>query len=73
MVIANVETASVILTDEHSAYVGLGDVFLAHETVNHGAGEYSRGFASTNGVESVWALLKRAIYGTWHQGQRQAP
>jgi transposase-like protein len=66
-VIANVETASVILTDEHSAYVGLGDVFLAHETVNHGAGEYRRGFASTNGVESVWAVLKRSIYGTWHQ------
>jgi transposase-like protein len=66
-VLQNVETASVILTDEHSAYVGLGDVFLAHETVNHGAGEYQRGFASTNGIESVWALLKRSIYGTWHQ------
>jgi transposase-like protein len=66
-VLENVETASVILTDEHSAYVGLGDVFLAHETVNHSAGEYQRGFASTNGVESVWALLKRSIYGTWHQ------
>ena len=21
---------------------------------------------STNSIESVWALLKRAIYGTWH-------
>jgi transposase-like protein len=66
-VLENVETASVILTDEHSAYVGLGDVFLAHETVNHSTGEYQRGFASTNGIESVWALLKRSIYGTWHQ------
>jgi transposase-like protein len=66
-VLENVEAASVILTDEHSAYVGLGDVFLAHETVNHGAGEYQRGFASTNCIESVWALLKRSIYGTWHQ------
>ena len=67
MILANVESASVILTDEHSAYVGLGDVFLAHETVNHIAGEYQRGFASTNSIESVWAVLKRAIYGTWHQ------
>jgi len=67
MILENVETASVILTDEHSAYVGLGDVFLAHETVNHIAGEYQRGFASTNSIESVWAVLKRAIYGTWHQ------
>jgi transposase-like protein len=67
VIIANVEATSVILTDEHKGYIGIGDTFLAHETVNHGAGEYQHGLVSTNGIESVWALLKRGIYGTWHQ------
>lgn len=38
----------------------------AHEIVNHGKGEYVRGDAHTNGIESVWAVLKRSIHGTWH-------
>jgi len=33
---------------------------------NHAAGEYVRDDVSTNGIESVWALLKRGIYGTFH-------
>ena len=37
-----------------------------HEAVKHSAGEYVRGQAHTNGVESFWALLKRAIVGTFH-------
>jgi transposase-like protein len=40
MILENVESALMILTDEHSAYVGLDYLFLAHETVNHVAGEY---------------------------------
>jgi ISXO2-like transposase domain len=42
-------------------------MFFTHETVNHLGGEYSRGTVSTNGIESVWAVLKRRIYGPWHQ------
>jgi hypothetical protein len=26
-----------------------------------------RGHASTNSIESVWALLKRGVYGVYHQ------
>ncbi len=37
-----------------------------HETVAHGRGEYVRGEAHTNSIESVWALLKRQIIGTHH-------
>jgi hypothetical protein len=55
------------MTDEHLSYKGLNGVFFKHETVNHLGGEYARGPVSTNGIESVWALLKRGIYGTWHQ------
>ena len=35
-----------------------------HKTVRHSAGEYVNGKASTNGIESFWALLKRGYYGT---------
>jgi transposase-like protein len=63
----NVEVGSTLMTDEHGAYSDLNGVFFKHESVNHMAGEYKKGAASTNGIESVWALLKRGIYGTWHQ------
>lgn len=63
----NVELGSTIMTDEHLAYTGLNGPFFNHATVNHLAGEYSRNGISTNGIESVWAVLKRGIYGTWHQ------
>jgi transposase-like protein len=63
----NVELGSHLMTDEHAGYKGLDGVFFKHESVNHIGGEYTRGAVSTNGIESVWALLKRGIYGTWHQ------
>jgi transposase-like protein len=63
----NVQLGSVVMTDEAVAYKGLDGVFFTHESVNHLGGEYARGTVSTNGIESVWALLKRGIYGTWHQ------
>ena len=31
------------------------------------AGVYSEGGATTNSVESVWALLKRGVYGVYHK------
>jgi hypothetical protein len=30
-------------------------------------GEYGRPGVTTNGIESVWSLLKRGINGTWHK------
>ena len=29
-------------------------------------GEYARGEANTNSIESVWAVLKRGVHGTFH-------
>ena len=37
-----------------------------HESVNHSGGEYARGEANTNSIESVWAVLKRGVHGTFH-------
>ena len=50
-------------TDEARAYIGLR---RDHETVSHSAGEYVNGMASTNGMESFWAGLKRGYRGVYH-------
>ncbi len=54
-----------VYTDEHRSYPGLKDV--DHEAVKHGAGEYVRGQAHTNGMESFWSMLKRGYQGTYHK------
>ena len=54
-----------VFTDDANAYEGLGNGF-DHETVRHSVGEYVRGMAHTNGIESFWSMLKRAHKGTFH-------
>jgi transposase-like protein len=63
----NVEMGSTIHTDDAPVYDGIGELFYRHESVNHSMRVYSRGEVTTNGVESVWALLKRGIIGVYHQ------
>jgi transposase-like protein len=67
----NVEPGSAIFTDESGCYVGLDGLFLRHESVNHRAGEYSRNGVSTNGIESVWAVMKRGIHGVYHHASKK--
>lgn len=62
----HVEYGSVIHTDEHGAYNRIGGLFYQHERINHGAGEYVRGSVTTNGIESVFAVMKRGIIGVYH-------
>ena len=52
-----------VYTDEASAYKGIG---RPHEAVKHSVGEYVRGQAHTNGLDSFWATLKRGYHGTFH-------
>ena len=52
-----------VYTDDNAAYRGMP---FRHEAVNHSAGEYVRGMAHTNGIESFWAMLKRGYQGTFH-------
>ena len=52
-----------VYTDEAAAYNGIAN----HESVKHGVGEYVRGMAHTNGMESFWSMLKRAHTGTFHK------
>jgi len=57
------------MTDGEGQYRILGPMFAKHEAVNHGIGEYVRGDARTNTVESYSAILKRGITGTFHSQQ----
>ncbi len=57
--------AKLLATDSHPAYASLTG-FPQHEIVNHAKGEYRKGDAHTNSIESVWALLKRQIIGIHH-------
>jgi transposase-like protein len=56
-----------IYTDELPAYLGIADEDTRHESVCHSAEEWVRGDVHTNGIESVWSLLKRSIIGAYHQ------
>ena len=52
--------------DEASGYQELGRWF-EYDSVNHGKGEYVRESVTTNSIESVWAIVKRAHKGIYHQ------
>ena len=60
----NVVSDAKLYTDDGSSYRNMP--FFDHESVNHSAGEYVRGDAGTQGIESFWSLLKRAHMGTFH-------
>ena len=62
----NTEPGAMVYTDEAGAYRGLARDY-GHEAVNHGVGEYVRGQAHTQGIESFWSMLKRAHKGTFHK------
>ncbi len=55
---------SIVYTDEHKSYLNLKG--YKHSTVNHSAKKYVNGMAHTNGIESVWAVLKRGYNGVYH-------
>jgi transposase-like protein len=66
-----VEAGSTIHTDEHPAYRGLNGIFYKHRAINHSAGEYSRDGVTTNGIESVWAVMKRGLHGVYHHASKK--
>ncbi len=60
----NVKKGSIISTDEAVFYRPIKG--YEKILVNHSVSQFVNGMASTNGVESVWAVLKRGYYGTFH-------
>lgn len=63
---ANVEAGSTIHSDEHRGYYGLTGEGFPHATISHSAGEYVKDGVTTNGIESVWAVMKRGLHGVYH-------
>ena len=53
-----------VYTDDAKAYESLP---FNHEVVKHSLSEYVNGDAHTNGIESLWSMLKRAHKGTFHK------
>lgn len=69
---ANVDPTSRIMTDEWSAYRGIGESFKGgHQTVKHGKREFARGDVHVNTAESHHALIKRGAMGTFHSISRK--
>jgi transposase-like protein len=60
----SVAVGSTLYTDEHRGYNGLKN--FQRGVVRHSGGQYVNGDAHTNTIESFWALLKRAHFGTFH-------
>lgn len=61
-----VQDGSIVITDEWLGYSNLSENFN-HVVINHNEGEFVRGGFTTNNVENFWSLLKRGIYGIYHQ------
>jgi transposase-like protein len=70
IVIAQVDDASLLCTDDSFNYYGMGRTFR-HESVNHSAKEYVRGPFHTNSVEGFFSILKRGIFGCYFHVSEQ--
>jgi len=64
MIKSEVTAGATVCTDEHRAYNNLDG--YTRKAVNHSGKIYVEGDAHTNGIESFWALFKRAYHGIYH-------
>ncbi len=55
-----------LMTDEASGYKGLSRKYK-QQRINHTYRIYVRGEVHTNTIENFWSLLKRSLYGIYHQ------
>ncbi len=55
-----------VITDEHHAYKDL-NIRYTHDTIKHSSRIYVQGDIHTNTIENYWSVVKRCVYGTYHQ------
>jgi transposase-like protein len=66
IIVANVNKATYLMTDDSAIYPAIGREFGGHGSVNHSAGEYVRAtFWHTNTVENYFSIFKRGVYGCY--------
>ena len=58
------EPSATVYTDDAKAYSALP---FDHAVIKHSLKEYVKGDVHTNGIESLWSMLKRAHKGTFHK------
>ncbi|HTA62002.1 MAG TPA: IS1595 family transposase, partial [Bacteroidia bacterium] len=62
----HVPSGAHIVTDEHTSYSQLNKIYT-HNTVTHSLRVYVQGNTHTNTIENFWSILKRGLYGIYHQ------
>lgn len=62
----NVKENTKVYTDEYYAYNEL-NLRYGHQTIKHIERKYVKGDVHTNSIEGFWSLLKRGVYGIYHQ------
>ena len=61
---AHAAPGATVYSDDASAYERMP---FDHEMVTHSLSEYARGDVHTNGIESLWSMMKRAHTSTFHK------
>ena len=69
--LANVDKGTQVYFDELMSYATLHLHGYKHEMVNHSAGQYVKGNAHTNSIESFWVTFKRGHKGVYHKMSRK--
>ena len=70
MILDHVAKPAILVTDSAPVYLKVGKKF-EHVVVNHRAGQYVLNGFHVNGLENYWSILKRGIYGIYHQVSRK--
>lgn len=65
MIVEHVKIGTELFTDEFLSYSKIGSLY-PHQSVSHSKGQYVKGEAHSNTMESFWATFKRGYYGTYH-------
>jgi transposase-like protein len=67
----HIAKGSIMVSDDFKVYRNLPRLGYSHEYVNHSANEYVRDGFHTNTIEGYWSILKRGIYGIYHQTSKK--
>ena len=64
--VANVDRASTLMTDNAHTYWAVGREFAKHGSTIHSIREYVKGDIHSNTAENFFSIFKRGVIGTYH-------
>ena len=71
MITQYAKPGSILYTDDHRGYMVIDQRVYRHAVVNHSGKQYVDGTVHTNGIESIWAVLKRGFNGVYQYWSRK--